>query len=176
MSPLSPTLSLSLSPLSICHKVTYSISLTHTIAHTLFLSFKFKFVLKHENQTTLLEKKEKRNARSGVAHTPLPPAPPTSSSPLFVTHALSLMHTHPLTPSHARTHTHALFLQFNVSRYHILFFVVQQQQQRQRPSLCLASVERKKERPFCYKINRSTLTRIFIGRSQTEVRQFVFPN
>ena len=121
-------------------------------------------------------KKEKRNARSGVAHTPLPPAPPTSSSPLFVvsTHTLtiSLMHTHTLHLTHART----LFLQFNVSRYHILFFVVQQQQQRQRPSLCLASVERKKERPFCYKINRSTLTRIFIGRSQTEVRQFVFPN
>ena len=85
---------------------------------------------------------------------------------LTCTHTLSLS-------TLACTLTHALFLRFNVSRYHILFFVVRLQHLR---PFDVFSFSGKKERPFCYKINRSSLTRIFIGRSQTEVRQFVFPN
>ena len=68
-------------------------------------------------------KKEKRNARSGVAHTPLPPAPPTSSSPLFVTRThtltISLVHTHSLTPSHAHTRSLSPIQRLSIS--HSLF-------------------------------------------------------
>ena len=121
-------------------------------------------------------KKEKRNARSGVAHTPLPPAPPTSSSPLFVTRThtltISLVHTHSLTPSHAHTRSLSPIQRLSIS--HSLFCSAAAAAAA--APVVVFSFSGKKERPFCYKINRSTLTRIFIGRSQTEVRQFVFPN
>ena len=70
-------------------------------------------------------KKEKRNARSCVAHTPLPPAPPTSSSPLFVTHAhthsLSCTPTHSISRTHAHTHTRSLSPIQRLSISHSLF-------------------------------------------------------
>ena len=119
------------------------------------------------------KKEKKKRAQWRGAHTPS-----TCSSYILLPslcHTRTLSHAHPPTHSISRTHAHTRSLSpiQRLSISHSLFCCTAAAAA---APVVVFSFSGKKERPFCYKINRSTLTRIFIGRSQTEVRQFVFPN